>query len=101
MTDAAVEAPRAFRGDHRDQAASRFHSDRSGPARPGRDLPKAEALRGDQLDESAAERTRPAPRPLGDPARLNLAVVLREGEELCGCDLAGSPVARKSWFPTI
>ncbi len=52
------------------------------------DLPKAEAVRAkrpgqDEL-EAAAERAKA----LGDPTRLAVAVALRDGEELCVCDLA-------------
>ena len=52
------------------------------------DLPRAEALRRDTPDpadlEGAAERARA----LGDPTRLRLAIALRDGGELCVCDLA-------------
>ena len=51
------------------------------------DLPRAEAIRGTLnpgLVESAAVRARA----LGDPTRLLIALALREGEELCVCDLA-------------
>jgi len=52
------------------------------------DLPKAEAVRAqrpsaDEL-EAAAERAKA----LGDPTRLAVAVAIRDGEELCVCDLA-------------
>lgn len=52
------------------------------------DLPKAEALRAARLQPevllSAAERARV----LGDPTRLQVALALCEGVELCVCDLA-------------
>ena len=52
------------------------------------DLPKAEAVRAqrpgtDEL-EAAAERAKA----LGDPTRLAVAVAIRDGGELCVCDLA-------------
>ena len=52
------------------------------------DLPKAEAVRAAGPDpgvlRSAAERAKA----LGDPTRLQVALALREGGELCVCDLA-------------
>ena len=52
------------------------------------DVPKAEALRRDlpRLDEleAAAESAKA----LSDPTRLRLALALRDGEEMCVCDLA-------------
>jgi ArsR family transcriptional regulator, lead/cadmium/zinc/bismuth-responsive transcriptional repressor len=52
------------------------------------DAPKAEAIReglpGGDAARGAAERARA----LSDPTRLMLAAALREGEELCVCDLA-------------
>jgi ArsR family transcriptional regulator, lead/cadmium/zinc/bismuth-responsive transcriptional repressor len=52
------------------------------------DAPRAEAIRerlpGDEDARDAAEKARA----LSDPTRLMLAVALREGEELCVCDLA-------------
>ncbi len=52
------------------------------------DLPRAEALRAARLDpQTAAEAARRA-RALADPTRLSLAVALRDGGELCVCDLA-------------
>jgi ArsR family transcriptional regulator, lead/cadmium/zinc/bismuth-responsive transcriptional repressor len=52
------------------------------------DLPKAEAVRAARPDarelDAAAERARA----LSDPTRLLVALALREGEELCICDLA-------------
>lgn len=52
------------------------------------DVPKAEALRrglpGLDALHAAAERARA----LSDPTRLRLALALRDGGELCVCDLA-------------
>jgi DNA-binding transcriptional ArsR family regulator len=52
------------------------------------DLPKAERVRAarpgqDELDAAAGRA-----RALGDPTRLAVAVALRDGGELCVCDLA-------------
>lgn len=52
------------------------------------DLPRAEALRGQLLGADAAELAAARARGLSDPTRLTLAAVLREGGELCVCDLA-------------
>ena len=52
------------------------------------DLPRAEALRTTRLDERAAKRLAEPFRALADPTRLTLALALREGGELCVCDLA-------------
>ena len=51
------------------------------------DLPRAEAIR-QQLDLDAVEVAAARAKALSDPTRLALAVALREGEELCVCDLA-------------
>ncbi|MGH2908034.1 MAG: ArsR/SmtB family transcription factor [Solirubrobacteraceae bacterium] len=52
------------------------------------DLPRAEALRharpGAEALVAAAERAKA----LADPTRLMIALALREGDELCVCDLA-------------
>ena len=52
------------------------------------DAPRAEEIReglpGVEVVREAAERARA----LSDPTRLMLAAALREGEELCVCDLA-------------
>ena len=52
------------------------------------DAPHAEGIRGalpgDEVAREAAERARA----LSKPTRLVVAVALREGEELCVCDLA-------------
>lgn len=52
------------------------------------DLPRAEALRTTRVDEQAAKRLAEPFRALADPTRLTLAFALREGGELCVCDLA-------------
>jgi ArsR family transcriptional regulator, lead/cadmium/zinc/bismuth-responsive transcriptional repressor len=52
------------------------------------DLPRAEALRNQRLDLGVAERAASRMRALADPTRLVVAAALREGGELCGCDLA-------------
>ena len=52
------------------------------------DLPRAEELRRTRLDLQAAEDLAGAAKALGDPTRLTLAVALRDGGELCVCDLS-------------
>lgn len=52
------------------------------------DLPKAEALRAARPREREARRLAAGFRALGDPTRLVLALALRDGGELCVCDLA-------------
>ena len=52
------------------------------------DLPRAEALRNQRLDLGVADRAASRMRALADPTRLVVAAALREGGELCGCDLA-------------
>lgn len=52
------------------------------------DAPRAEAIRGKLLDEEGAQRSAERARAFSDPTRLTLAAALREGEELCVCDLA-------------
>jgi DNA-binding transcriptional ArsR family regulator len=49
---------------------------------------RAEALRTDLLGPDAAELAAARARGLSDPTRLTLAAVLRDGGELCVCDLA-------------
>lgn len=51
------------------------------------DLPLAESLR-ERLDPEAAERAAERAKGLGDPTRLAAATALRQGGELCVCDLA-------------
>jgi ArsR family transcriptional regulator, lead/cadmium/zinc/bismuth-responsive transcriptional repressor len=52
------------------------------------DAPKAEAIREGLLGGEAATRAAERARALADPTRLTLAAALREGGELCVCDLA-------------
>jgi ArsR family transcriptional regulator, lead/cadmium/zinc/bismuth-responsive transcriptional repressor len=52
------------------------------------DLERAEVLRAERLDVAVAEAHAERASALGDPTRLTLAAALREGEELCVCDLA-------------
>ena len=52
------------------------------------DAPRAEVIRGALLEEGAAQEAAERARALSDPTRLLLAAALREGEELCVCDLA-------------
>ena len=51
------------------------------------DLPKAEGIR-DRLDSGAIANAARRAKALADPTRLMVAVALREGGELCVCDLA-------------
>jgi ArsR family transcriptional regulator, lead/cadmium/zinc/bismuth-responsive transcriptional repressor len=52
------------------------------------DAPRAEAIRAKLLDEVAALDAAERAKALSDPTRLTLAEALREGEELCVCDLS-------------
>ena len=52
------------------------------------DLDRAETLRKDRLDLESAERAAAQAASLGDPTRLTIAAALRDGGELCVCDLA-------------
>jgi DNA-binding transcriptional ArsR family regulator len=52
------------------------------------DLPKAETLRAARPSEQDARAFAEGYRALGDPTRLTLALALRDGGELCVCDLA-------------
>jgi DNA-binding transcriptional ArsR family regulator len=52
------------------------------------DAPRAEAIREGLLGGEAARDAAERARALSDPTRLMLAAALREGEELCVCDLA-------------
>jgi ArsR family transcriptional regulator, lead/cadmium/zinc/bismuth-responsive transcriptional repressor len=52
------------------------------------DLSKAEVLRSGRLSESEARAAAAGFRALGDPTRLMIALALRDGGELCVCDLA-------------
>jgi ArsR family transcriptional regulator, lead/cadmium/zinc/bismuth-responsive transcriptional repressor len=52
------------------------------------DAPRAEAIRERLLGEGAALDAALRAKALSDPTRLTLAEALREGEELCVCDLS-------------
>src|SRR3712207_7292136 len=52
------------------------------------DAPRAEAIRGRLLGDDTAQEAADRARALSDPTRLMLATALREGEELCVCDLS-------------
>jgi DNA-binding transcriptional ArsR family regulator len=52
------------------------------------DAPRAEAIRGRLLGEGEALDAAERARAFSDPTRLTLAEALREGEELCVCDLS-------------
>ncbi len=52
------------------------------------DLPRAEELRRARLDPADAEELARDAKALSDPTRLMLAVALRDGGELCVCDLS-------------
>lgn len=52
------------------------------------DAPRAEAIREKLLDEDTAREAAEKAKALSDQTRLMLAAALREGEELCVCDLA-------------
>ena len=52
------------------------------------DLPRAEKLRQARIDPQLAERSAAGAKALSDPTRLMLAVALRDGGELCVCDLS-------------
>jgi DNA-binding transcriptional ArsR family regulator len=52
------------------------------------DLPKADALRSGGPSEQEARKHAEGFRALGDPTRLRIALALRDGGELCVCDLA-------------
>ncbi len=51
------------------------------------DLPRAERIR-KRLDPELAREAAARARALADPTRLSIALALRDGEELCVCDLA-------------
>jgi DNA-binding transcriptional ArsR family regulator len=52
------------------------------------DLPRAEELRRARLEVGVSEELAAAAKALGDPTRLTLAAALRDGGELCVCDLS-------------
>ena len=51
------------------------------------DLPRAEEIR-TRLEPEPAEVAAGRAKALGDPTRLLIALALRDGDELCVCDLA-------------
>ena len=51
-------------------------------------LPRAEALRNRRISRDSALLGAAAARAMADPTRLMLAALLRDGGELCVCDLA-------------
>ncbi len=55
---------------------------------PCLDAPRAEAIREGLLEGEAAYVAAERAKALSDPTRLTLVAALREGEELCVCDLA-------------
>lgn len=52
------------------------------------DLPRAEALRRSRPAAGVLSTSAEAAKALSDPTRLTVAVALRDGGELCVCDLA-------------
>ena len=52
------------------------------------DAPRAEALRRALIDDGEARKAANRARAFSDSTRLTLAAALREGEELCVCDLS-------------
>ena len=52
------------------------------------DTTRAEKIRETLLLEKVAQESADRARALSDPTRLTLAAALREGEELCVCDLS-------------
>src|SRR3954469_118388 len=52
------------------------------------DLPRAEALRQARPEASRLSAASEAAKALADPTRLTVAAALRDGGELCVCDLA-------------
>ena len=52
------------------------------------DLPRAEALRRARLAPLAAAAVAGVAAALADPTRVTIAAALRDGDELCVCDLA-------------
>lgn len=52
------------------------------------DLPRAEALRRSRPALAELAAAADAAKALGDPTRLAVAIALRDGGELCVCDLA-------------
>lgn len=54
----------------------------------GLDLPRAEALRRSRWRVAELALAAEVAKALGDPTRLTVALALRDGGELCVCDLA-------------
>src|SRR5687768_11135160 len=52
------------------------------------DAPRAESIRERLLDDDKAQEAAERGKALADPTRLTLAAALREGEELCVCDIS-------------
>jgi DNA-binding transcriptional ArsR family regulator len=52
------------------------------------DLPRAERIRLALIDRHVATQASSRAAALADPTRLQVAVALAQGSELCGCDLA-------------
>lgn len=52
------------------------------------DLPKAEALRTARASSAALSAAAARAKAFADPTRLSVALALRDGGELCVCDLA-------------
>jgi len=52
------------------------------------DLPKAEELRRRRLDAADASLAAERSKALADPTRLTIAAALRDGGELCVCDIS-------------
>jgi DNA-binding transcriptional ArsR family regulator len=52
------------------------------------DLPRAEQLRKSRLGGRQADEFAAGAKALGDPTRLVIATALRDGDELCVCDLS-------------
>jgi DNA-binding transcriptional ArsR family regulator len=52
------------------------------------DLPRAEALRRARADAEALSAVAETAKALADPTRLTVALALRDGDELCVCDLS-------------
>ncbi len=52
------------------------------------DLPQAEELRRNRIGEDVLERMAARARGLADPTRLQIALAVEDGGELCVCDLS-------------
>jgi ArsR family transcriptional regulator, lead/cadmium/zinc/bismuth-responsive transcriptional repressor len=60
------------------------------------DAPRAEEIRQTLLGDEEAQKAADRARALSDPTRLTLAVALREGGELCVCDLSWIAVRKQA-----